>query len=62
MERNGEQQNTEQEEKGWNSFIEQYGTIIRNKKKRLIWNGMENNKIRNKKKNGGTEEKTQNSL
>ena len=34
MERNGKQQNTEQEEKGWNSFMEQYGTKIRNKKKK----------------------------
>ena len=62
MERNGKQQNTEQEEKGWNSFMEQYGTKIRNKKKKA---GMErngkNNKIRNKEK-GGTEEKTRNSL
>ena len=62
MERNGKQQNTEQEEKGWNSFMEQYGTKIRNKKKKA---GMErngkDNKIRNKEK-GGTEEKTRNSL
>ena len=49
MEWNGKQQNTEQEEKVWNSCMEQnYGTI----RKRLKWNGMEINKIRNKNENG----------